>query len=162
MAIGGVALQEDVFVPTLSVWEALMFYTQLSLPGDLSMDQRKSRMISVLRTMGLEKVIKTKVGGVLPGGIAVRGVSGGEKRRLSIACGLVANPSILFLDEPTTGQHPSVAHLCLPSSRILLSPSALPHPTAAEKLTWVHCTIRNLEGRQALLMECHGGLPGLG
>ena len=40
VAIGGVALQEDVFVPTLSVWEALMFYTQLSLPGDLSMDQR--------------------------------------------------------------------------------------------------------------------------
>ena len=98
------AVQEDVFVPTLSVWEALMFYTQLSLPGDLSMDQRKSRMISVLRTMGLEKVVKSKVGGVLPGGIAVRGISGGEKRRLSIACGLVANPSILFLDEPTTGQ----------------------------------------------------------
>lgn len=95
--------QEDVFVPTQSVWEALLFYTQLSLPGDLSMTQRQERMNSVLRTMGLEKVKNSKVGGVLPGGLAVRGLSGGEKRRLSIACGLVANPSILFLDEPTTG-----------------------------------------------------------
>lgn len=51
-----------------------------------------------------------QVGGALPGGILVRGLSGGEKRRLNIACALISAPSILFLDEPTTGQSCSARH----------------------------------------------------
>ncbi|EIE27766.1 hypothetical protein COCSUDRAFT_45983 [Coccomyxa subellipsoidea C-169] len=76
--------QEDCFVPTMSAWETLKFTATLTLPKAISPEDRR-------------------VGGALPGGILVRGLSGGEKRRLNIACALISAPSILFLDEPTTG-----------------------------------------------------------
>lgn len=39
------------------------------------------------------------------GDAKVRGISGGEKKRLSLACELLASPSVIFSDEPTTGDH---------------------------------------------------------
>jgi ABC-type nitrate/sulfonate/bicarbonate transport system ATPase subunit len=47
--------------------------------------------------------IVTQVGGTLPGGIILRGLSGGERKRLSIANGIMSTPCIVFLDEPTSG-----------------------------------------------------------
>jgi len=47
-----------------------------------------------------------QVGGLLPGGLSLRGISGGERKRLSIAAGIVAAPSVVFLDEPTSGAFP--------------------------------------------------------
>jgi energy-coupling factor transporter ATP-binding protein EcfA2 len=44
-----------------------------------------------------------QVGGSLPGGLMLRGLFGGERRRLSIAAGILAAPAVLFLDEPTSG-----------------------------------------------------------
>ena len=45
-----------------------------------------------------------RVGGLLPGGIRIQGLSGGEKRRLSLCCGSITKPDILFADEPTSGE----------------------------------------------------------
>lgn len=53
--------QEDVFVPSLTVWEALQFYTALSLPGDFTTAERNARMWSALVTMGLHKTKTSKV-----------------------------------------------------------------------------------------------------
>lgn len=43
------------------------------------------------------------MGGALPGGLSVKGISGGEARRLHISCGIISAPSIIFIDEPTSG-----------------------------------------------------------
>ncbi|KAK9808556.1 hypothetical protein WJX73_008341 [Symbiochloris irregularis] len=95
--------QEDVFLPNLTAWESLAFYARLSLPEDITRYERRDRMETILETMGISKVRFSMVGGYMPGGVIVRGLSGGERRRLSVACGMIGNPSIMFLDEPTTG-----------------------------------------------------------
>ena len=45
------------------------------------------------------------------GDAKVRGISGGEKKRLSLACELIASPSVIFADEPTTGILPDLPFL---------------------------------------------------
>ena len=55
-------------------------------------------MQRLVATLGLAKALDTRVGDN-----KTRGLSGGEKKRLSIGCELIGSPSLLFLDEPTTG-----------------------------------------------------------
>ncbi|KAG1658729.1 hypothetical protein FOA52_002744 [Chlamydomonas sp. UWO 241] len=56
-----------------------------------------------LSVMGLQNQAHTLVGGTLLGGFTLRGISGGERRRLAIAAACLGGPSLLMLDEPTSG-----------------------------------------------------------
>ena len=63
-------------------------------------------MNEVLRAVGLTVAASTPVGTVF-----IKGISGGQQRRLSLACEMLVNPSLIFLDEPTSGAASSrVAH----------------------------------------------------
>jgi ABC-type multidrug transport system ATPase subunit len=95
--------QEDNFVPVMTLMETMEFYAGIILPNGWGRARRAARVDEVLREMGLTPAARTLVGGQVPGGWMHRGLSGGERKRLSIATGILASPSVVFLDEPTTG-----------------------------------------------------------
>ncbi|KAN0024104.1 hypothetical protein ACTFIV_008500 [Dictyostelium citrinum] len=94
--------QDEILLQTSTVEETLKFHADLRLPG-LSEQDKWKIVQQVIKDIGLTKKTKCKIGGILPGGMIVKGLSGGEKKRVSIGCALVTNPSLVFLDEPTSG-----------------------------------------------------------
>jgi ABC-type ATPase involved in cell division len=95
--------QYDNFVPVMTTLEVMQFYAGIILPRTWAASRRAARVSEVLQEMGLAHAQRTLVGGQSPGGLLIRGLSGGERKRLSIAAGVIAAPSVVFLDEPTTG-----------------------------------------------------------
>ena len=96
--ISGYVDQEDIHLPMLTVREVLEFSACTRLPESVSYAEKMGRVETVMKQLGLSHVADSRVGDALK-----RGLSGGEKKRLSIAAELVTNPSILFVDEPTSG-----------------------------------------------------------
>lgn len=92
--------QEDNQIATLTVRECILYSAMLRLPWHWTKEEKLKQVDQVLKELGLKKVAGSQVGG---GGGAIRGVSGGERRRVSIGMELVTAPKILFLDEPTSG-----------------------------------------------------------
>lgn len=91
-------MQEDVLIPTLTVRETLRYSADLRLPPPTTQEERHAIVEQVILELGLKECANTRIGTT-----AHKGCSGGEKRRTSIGVQLLANPSVLFCDEPTTG-----------------------------------------------------------
>lgn len=90
--------QEDALVGSLTVRETLNFAARLSLPSDITKLERISRIEALITAFGLQGQANTLIGTAIR-----KGISGGQKRRVSVAAQLITSPKLLFLDEPTSG-----------------------------------------------------------
>ncbi|XP_010066762.2 ABC transporter G family member 21 [Eucalyptus grandis] len=94
----GFVSQDDVLYPHLTVLETLTYAALLRLPKELTRQEKADQAEMIISELGLGRCRTNVVGGPL-----VRGVSGGERKRVSIGLELLVNPSLLLLDEPTSG-----------------------------------------------------------
>ena len=91
--------QDDAFFSMLSVSETLTLAAALKLKYQYGGDQQAKAIDESLSTMSLLNVKDSLVGDPLN----TRGISGGERKRLSVACELLSDPKLLVADEPTSG-----------------------------------------------------------
>ncbi|KAK9167266.1 hypothetical protein Scep_002457 [Stephania cephalantha] len=94
--ISGYVTQKDTLFPLLTVEETLMFTAKLRLGHDKQ--KLSSRVKALMMELGLDHVANTRIGDD-----RLRGISGGERRRVSIGVDVVHDPRVLILDEPTSG-----------------------------------------------------------
>eukprot|EP00762_Andalucia_godoyi_P005895 ANDGO_06916.mRNA.1 ABC transporter G family member 22 len=91
----GYIQQQDVLLATASTRETLEYAAKLS---NLQEPEISERVVSVLRDLGLSSCADVKAGGAM-----IRGLSGGQRRRLSIGIALIKGADVLLLDEITSG-----------------------------------------------------------
>ncbi|KAH9219946.1 P-loop containing nucleoside triphosphate hydrolase protein [Leptodontidium sp. 2 PMI_412] len=90
--------QEDALIGSLTVRETLHFAARLAHKNTISKADRIKRIDALLDSFGLRHQQHTLIGTPIR-----KGISGGQKRRVSVAAQLITAPKIMFLDEPTSG-----------------------------------------------------------
>ncbi|XP_073054912.1 ABC transporter G family member 12-like [Primulina eburnea] len=90
--------QEDTFLGTLTVRETITYSALLRLPRNTTKQEINETIENTITETGLQDCADHTIGNWFS-----RGISGGEKKRLSIALELVTQPRLLVLDEPTSG-----------------------------------------------------------
>lgn len=98
--------QDDLFVGTLTVKEHLLFQAMVRMDRKIPMEQRFDRVHQVINELALTKCKNTVIG--QPG--RIKGLSGGEMKRLSFASEVLTDPPLMFCDEPTSGLDSFMAH----------------------------------------------------
>ncbi|WP_407549185.1 FHA domain-containing protein [Streptomyces sp. Pv4-95] len=101
----GLVPQDDILHSQLTVRRALGYAAQLRFPEDTAKAERQARVDEVIHELGLDQRVKQPI----------HSLSGGQRKRVSVALELLTKPSLLFLDEPTSGLDPgmdrSVMHM---------------------------------------------------
>jgi ABC transport system ATP-binding/permease protein len=93
----GLVPQEDILHPQLTVRTALRYAARLRFPAEATAAERERRIDEVLAQLGLDATVAAQ---------RISTLSGGQRKRTSLALELLTRPSLLFLDEPTTGLDP--------------------------------------------------------
>lgn len=112
----GFVAQDDVLYPHLTVKETLLFTSLLRLPKTLTQEEKLQHVERVITELGLTRCQSSMIGGPL-----FRGISGGEKKRVSIGQEMLINPSLLLLDEPTSGLDSTTAQRIITTIKRLAS-----------------------------------------
>ncbi|MFE6223121.1 FHA domain-containing protein [Streptomyces sp. NPDC057854] len=101
----GLVPQDDILHLQLTVRRALAYAAELRFPGDTAAAERHARVDEVIGELGLTERADQPI----------HSLSGGQRKRVSVALELLTKPSLLFLDEPTSGLDPgmdrSVMHM---------------------------------------------------
>lgn len=101
----GLVPQDDILHSQLTVRKALGYAAELRFPQDTAKAERQARVAEVIQELGLEQRADQPI----------HSLSGGQRKRVSVALELLTKPSLLFLDEPTSGLDPgmdrSVMHM---------------------------------------------------
>lgn len=116
----GFVYQDDTFLTPLSVREHLSFTAQLKLSSQLTYQQKCSAIDQTIEIFGLEFCADTPI----------CYISGGERKRCSVASELFSNPRLLMLDEPTSGLDSAAATNVINVLRLLAKPRPLSNSDA--------------------------------
>ncbi|WP_422103817.1 FHA domain-containing protein [Winogradskyella sp.] len=112
----GYVPQDDIIHRELTVYKTLYYAAKLRLPDDTSDDEINSRISKVIKNLNLEQDEKKDIRDIKVGDL-----SGGQRKRISIAVELLTEPTILFLDEPTSPLDPETIESFLKSLKSLTS-----------------------------------------
>ena len=148
----GVCPQFDILWPELTVYEHLLFYARLK---GIPPSEEELRVASALQDVYLDNFrhLKTKE------------LSGGMRRRLSVAISLVGDPKIVFLDEPTTGLDPEnrrqlweILAICRKGRAMVLTTHSMEEADVlSSRVAIMHLGVLRCIGPQVVLKSVYGG-----